>query len=347
MGVSGGVDSSVALYRLKKQGYDVVAVFIKTWQPDFIECTWKRERLDAMRVAAYLDVPFITFDATNVYKTKVAEYMIQEYREGRTPNPDVMCNEYVKFGVFFEYALSSGADKVATGHYAQIETSGDQYELHRGADVGKDQSYFLWKIPKEHLSKILFPIGDSLKSSIRSEATRAGLPTSSKKDSQGVCFLGEVDMAEFLSHYIPVTGGGVYDINGTLIGRHHGASLYTQGQRHGFSILTKGIEHTPMYVTSRDIPHNTITVSTELKTCDNVSIELACMNVYQTINSGEYEAQFRYRQKPFRVQLTSAAHGRGMLRVLDTQIDLPSLGQSCVLYRGTQCIAGGIINSIQ
>ncbi len=346
VGLSGGVDSSVALLRLKNAGYNVVAVFIKTWQPDFTPCTWKRDRLDAMRVAAHLGVPFITFDATDAYKQGVADYLIREYGEGRTPNPDVMCNEEVKFGVFYDFALARGATKVATGHYARIESGSHGNELHRGVDVEKDQSYFLWRLTRDKLSHILFPIGNSTKAHIRREARDAGIPTSEKPDSQGICFLGHVDIREFLSHYLTLTRGAVVDTRGNTIGMHEGAILYTLGQRHGFTIQRKGVADAPYYVIDRDIEKNTITVANTLRACDNAHIELADMHLCVDELPSACEAQFRYRQKPFRVQLADVHNGRAMLKVVDDGIDIPSAGQSCVLYHGTHCLGGGIINTV-
>lgn len=348
VGVSGGVDSSVSLLRLMKRGYSVVAVFIRTWQPNFIECTWKRERLDAMRVAAHLGVPFLTFNAEQAYKENVAEYMIREYKEGRTPNPDVMCNEHVKFGVFYDFAQSHGADYVATGHYADIRKSGGVHELHRGADPNKDQSYFLWSIKKSQLPHVLFPVGNSRKPSIRMEAKEAGLTTSEKKDSQGICFLGAIDIHDFLKEFIDLKEGDVLDTEGHIVGTHHGALLYTIGQRHGFSVTTKESTRTPHYVLSRDLHANTITVGTETLTCVHTTrIELSDMNLLTQEIPTQCEAQFRYRQTPFRVQLHMHDTHRAMLTVLAEGIDLPSLGQSCVLYRGTQCLGGGIIAGVR
>ena len=198
MGISGGVDSAVSAALLKEQGYDVVGVFIRTWHPDFIECNEEDERLDAMRVAAHLDIPFLTFDFSDVYKKEVADYMISEYKAGRTPNPDVMCNKEIKFGAFLDKAISMGADYVATGHYADNK----DLKLLKNKDISKDQSYFLWTLKQGQLRKILFPIGHLKKTQVRVLAKKFGLPVAEKKDSQGICFLGVVDLKVFLKHYI-------------------------------------------------------------------------------------------------------------------------------------------------
>ena len=238
VGLSGGVDSAVSAALLKKAGYEVVGVFIKTWHPDFLVCNEEEERHDAMRVAAFLDIPFLTFDFEDVYKKEVADYMIAEYKKGRTPNPDVMCNKEVKFGAFFKKALSMGADFVATGHYAQNKPSTKQLLscdslsnlnvinesniayvaestascLVKGVDPSKDQSYFLWTLNQKQLSKILFPIGHFKKTQVRQLAKKMNLPVAEKKDSQGICFLGAVDLKEFLKHYIKEKRGKVCNV---------------------------------------------------------------------------------------------------------------------------------------
>ena len=223
VGMSGGVDSAVSAALLKEQGYEVVGVFIRTWHPDFLSCNEEEERHDAMCIAAHLDIPFLTFNFEDVYKKEVADYMITEYKEGRTPNPDVMCNKYVKFGAFLKKAISMGADYVATGHYAlntkqllsrgshsnlkMVDESNIAYAaestalcLKKSIDPSKDQSYFLWTLKQEQLEKILFPIGHLKKTEVRRLAKKFKLPVAEKKDSQGICFLGVVDLKEFLKH---------------------------------------------------------------------------------------------------------------------------------------------------
>lgn len=346
VGVSGGVDSSVALLRTIQEGYDVTAVFIKTWQPDFIVCNWERERLDAMRVAAHLGVPFITFDATSAYKQEVADYMIHEYAKGRTPNPDIMCNQHVKFGAFLSFALKNGASKVATGHYAQCLKRDGFYELHRGVDEQKDQSYFLWTLTQEQLAHTLFPIGNSKKADVRREAEKNKLPTFAKHDSQGICFLGPVDIQEFLPHFVEVSRGNVLNESGCVIGTHEGAVMYTLGQRHGLTIIPTHETSLPYYVVGKDTIKNELTVSTTPRTCEGAHIHLTHMNAIVHSFPSDAEAQFRYRQNPFRVELHMTDSDHGMLMVHDTHVDFPSCGQSCVLYSGTRCLGGGIINDI-
>ncbi len=213
VGLSGGVDSSVTAYLLKQQGYNVVGVYMRTWQPDFIECTWRDEKRDAMRVAAHLNIPFVFMDVSREYEQMVANRMIEEYKVGRTPNPDVLCNRDIKFGVFLKHALRHGADFIATGHYAQVrpakrakiagiskKNSKNDYILHelvRGVDPAKDQAYFLWMLSEDELSRTLFPVGKMKKTQVRALAAKIGLPTATKKDSQGICFIGDVHMKDF------------------------------------------------------------------------------------------------------------------------------------------------------
>ena len=337
VGVSGGVDSSVSLALLRDQGYDVVGCFIKTWQPDFITCTWKEERRDAMRVCAKLGVPFITIDAEQAYKDKVGQYFIDEYRAGRTPNPDVMCNREIKFGVFLDYALKHGADYVATGHYARIENG----QLLAGADVAKDQSYFLWTLTSHQLSHIIFPIGHLKKTEVRNLAAKYGLSTAEKKDSQGVCFLGPVDMKDFLSHYIDKKRGDVLDTDGNIIGHHDGALFFTLGERHGFTITKKGSDDSRLYVVNRDLSNNTVTVSGRGPASTKAAqarIKIEGENWIQRPESGKkYAARIRYQQP------VQPCHVEGDVVVFDTPQESASSGQSVVVYDGEVCLGGGII----
>lgn len=346
VGLSGGVDSSVAALRLKRAGYNVVGVFIKVWHPDFLECNWETERLDAMRVAAKLDIPFLTCDAEEAYKNDVAEYFISEYKEGRTPNPDVMCNKYVKFGAFLDFALGHGAHYIATGHYAQVKQMGAHYELHRGVDENKDQSYFLWTLTQEQLSKILLPVGDTTKKVIRKEASDAGLMTATKKDSQGVCFLGHIDIPEFLSHYVELQEGDVLSEEGIEIGKHVGALVYTRGQRHGFTVHTKDSQRGALYVTSRNIGANTITVSnTKPILTSSTAFTLTDTNYINWEPQKDIEITFqsRYRQQTSGACVIHVSNNELQLTVLE-QTDGVSTGQSCVLYDGPHCLGGGIIS---
>jgi tRNA-specific 2-thiouridylase len=345
VGMSGGVDSSVAALRLIKRGYNVVGVFIKVWQPDFIHCDWEKERLDAMRVAAHLGISFLTFDAEIAYKKEVADYMIHAYETGYTPNPDVMCNEHVKFGAFFDWAKANGADKVATGHYARIAERDGIFHLLRGTDSSKDQSYFLWRIHASLFPSILFPVGDSVKTEIRKEAKDALIPIFDKADSQGVCFLGEINMKDFLAHYIPLNEGDVLDEWGSIIGTHSGALLYTLGERHGFTTSIKSAGSKAQYVIDRNLEKNTITVASHPPTLTKgARIQLADTNALGIGLVGSTVAQFRYRQTPVRVAITVGENHSAILSTAETAVTIPMRGQSCVLYRGDECCGGGIIS---
>ncbi len=345
VGLSGGVDSSVAALRLKRQGFNVVGVFIKVWHPEFQKCNWEEERLDAMRVAAHLDIPFLTCNAEAIYKKEVGDYFVSEYIAGNTPNPDVLCNQHVKFGAFLDFAREHGADFVATGHYAQIKDVGSQQVLCRGVDKNKDQSYFLWSLTQAQLQHILFPVGDSIKENIRKEAKEAGLPTAVKKDSQGICFLGAVDIPEFLRHFVKLEAGAVLNEKGERIGTHDGAIAYTLGQRHGFTIDCKTSGETPHYVVQKDIKKNTITVNAEPPRVDASGVIKLHQVNWQVVpeQSDVQKAQFRYRQKPFKIHMKNL-DGEHCEVELKEAVEQPAKGQSCVIYVGEQCLGGGIIS---
>jgi tRNA-specific 2-thiouridylase len=344
VGLSGGVDSSVAALRLQRAGYEVIGVFIKVWHPDFLVCNWEAERLDAMRVAAHLGIPFLTCDAEAAYRDAVAGYFINAYREGLTPNPDVMCNQHVKFGAFLDFAHAHGVSYVATGHYAQVRQEENAWRLYRGIDTDKDQSYFLWTLSQQQLAATLLPVGDSTKETIRREAALAHIPTATKKDSQGICFLGHVDISSFLRHYLPLTPGPVLDEAGNQIGEHQGAFVYTLGQRHGFSITKKGTQEGPHFVVQKDTTQNTITVAPRPPTHSAQEvITLRHTNwIPQVSRSFPCSAQFRYRQSPFPVTVTTTGDTTATI-VTHEAVAAAAQGQSCVLYDGERCLGGGII----
>lgn len=341
LGMSGGVDSSVSASILKKAGYDVTGVFIKVWQPDWIVCNWKEDRLDAMRVAAKLDIPFVTLDLEKEYKKEVVDYMIKEYKEGRTPNPDVMCNRYVKFGGFYDWAMKQGADYVATGHYAQIKDG----KLIVGNDKNKDQSYFLWTLTKEQLSKTIFPVGNIEKPEVRKLAKKSSLPNAEKKDSQGLCFIGKIDIKDFLSRYIESRKGNVINEKGQIIGEHDGAVFFTIGERHGFNITKKTPHDDPYYVISKDIDKNTITVAnktTEGNLPNGVTkITLTDINWNQggIPLDKKLMARSRYREKLQEVVFTDEKTAE-----FKEEHYTISPGQSLVVYDGDVCLGGGIIS---
>ncbi len=351
VGLSGGVDSSVAAAILKDQGYDVVGVFIKTWQPEFLECTSSDDRRDAMRVCAILNIPFILFDAEESYKAQVIDYMISEYAKGRTPNPDLMCNKYVKFGVFYDFAIKNGADFVATGHYAKTL----QGHLYRAVDSSKDQSYFLSSLTKEKLENTLFPIGNLLKSEVRKMAEKYSLFTSNKKDSQGLCFIGKIPMKDFLKEMLKQEGyvldsGKVLNEIGEVIGEHNGAMLYTIGERHGFTIFKQTPNAIPLYVLDKNIEKNTITVGCRNVTVLMETIILDSVNIiekdfFDNANINEnLIMQYRYHGEFVPVILENK-EGRWTLKLKKKLGDI-ALGQAAVIYKGELCIGSGIIAGV-
>ncbi len=350
VGLSGGVDSSVAARRLLAAGYHVVGVFIKVWHPDWLECNWEQERRDAMRVAAHLNIPFLTCDAEEAYYQSVARYFIDAYAAGDTPNPDVMCNQYVKFGAFLDFADAHGASYIATGHYAQTgyDATQERYSLHRGVDTRKDQSYFLWTLTQEQLSRTILPLGESTKAEIRDEAAKYNLPTAVKKDSQGICFLGHVDMYTFLARFMPLHEGPVLDRTGTSIGTHRGAPLYTPGQRHGFTVTDATYAGAVLYVHEKDVEHNQLIVDTVPPDMPpHSALTLRSVNEISPLAVGNrVEVVTRYRQTPRRALITHRAD-ETLTCTLEESGAQPVVGQSCVLYDGAACLGGGIISKCQ
>jgi tRNA-specific 2-thiouridylase len=370
VGVSGGVDSSVSATLLKEQGYNVVGVFIRTWTPDFIECTWRDERRDAMRVCAHLDIPFLECDAEEEYKKGVADYMIEEYKKGNTPNPDVMCNREVKFGVFWNFAKAHGADYIATGHYARVLHSQGSLqssltpflgvpkngtpppvafqgpcEFRKGVDVSKDQSYFLWTLTQDDLSHVLFPVGHLQKTEVRELALKYGLPTAVKKDSQGVCFLGPLDMKGFLRHYIKSEKGNVLNENGEVIGSHDGAVFFTLGERHGFTLFKHSENDKPLYVVSKDVKNNTITVSSRINQGEDKSQRtVVCSNTnwILELQNKVYTAQIRYHGELLKCKIDIKEDNKAEI-TFDKNV-LVDKGQSIVVYDGEICLGGSVVN---
>jgi len=346
VGLSGGVDSAVSAALLKNDGYEVVGVFIKAWTPVGYPCTWKEDRRSAMKVAAILDIPFITLDLEKEYKKEVVDYMIAEYKIGRTPNPDIMCNKEIKFGYFLKFALKNGADFVATGHYCQkiFNPQLSIFNLKEGRDKNKDQSYFLWTLTQKQLKYILFPIGNLQKTQVRKLAKKFGLPQAERKDSQGLCFLGKIDMKEFLLQYIPQKEGEVLNEKGEIIGHHKGVLFFTIGERHGFIITKKTEKQTPLYIIGKNIRKNTITVAPKsafeeiLKFSTFHSVKISSKIFSTPPNNKNLLCRIRYRQEKIACQL------KGNKVIFDNpQIGI-SAGQSLVLYDGEICLGGGIIS---
>jgi tRNA-specific 2-thiouridylase len=353
VGMSGGVDSSVTALLLKNQGYDVVGVFMKCYNID--GCA-EQDAEDARRVAEHIGVPFYVWDFEEAYKQRVVEYMIEGYRSGITPNPDVMCNREIKFGLFLEKALASGADFVATGHYVKIVRAADgMAALYAADDHNKDQSYFLWTLTQKQLQYCLFPIGDYEKPVVREIARKVGLPTAEKKDSQGICFLGQFSVSDFLKEYIPEKRGALVTTTGEKIGEHFGAEFYTIGQRHidaDFSFPKTGgaVERKPLYVASKDAATNTVVVA---EGSDNPAlyrseVELTQVNIISgknpTVEVGmSVSARVRYRQPVSPAILTLLENGNYKLTFSESQ-KFVAQGQSAVFYAEQgEMLGGGVI----
>lgn len=348
VGVSGGVDSSVSLALLQKAGYDVTGVFLKVWYPDFMPCDWKEERLSAMRVCATLNVPFITLDCEKEYKQEVVDYMIREYREGRVPNPDVFCNNYVKFGVFLNKAKEMGADFIATGHYAQVIEKDGFFELLESNDKDKDQSYFLYTLNQVQLSHTLFPVGHLTKPEVRKLAEEFGLPTATKKDSQGLCFMGNIDIKEFLSHFIEPKRGDVLNTFGDVVGFHEGSQFLTIGQRHGFTITKKTSDDPRFFVIKKDLEKNTVTVaSKELenhKVTDINNFEIKNLHFIsdkEPIFPLKTSVRIRYRQE--KINCIIKKEETNYKISFTNPENAIAVGQSAVFYDGNTTLGGGII----
>lgn len=352
LGMSGGVDSSVAALMLKEQGYDVIGVFMKNWDDtdEFGHCTAEEDAEDVRRVCDQIGIPFYTVNFEKQYMDKVFAYFLDEYRNGRTPNPDVMCNREIKFGEFLNKALDLGAEFIATGHYAQVENRDGELVLLRGNDPGKDQTYFLHALNQYQLSKAMFPIGHLPKPKVREIAATAELATAKKKDSTGVCFIGERDFKEFLSNYLPAQPGDMCTVDGEIKGRHDGLMYYTLGQRQGLGIGGAGTGE-PWFVADKDLERNVLIVVQGDKHPRLYSQGLTAVNVNWISTrkpEGEYRctAKFRYRQ---------ADQGVTMKFLDDTSIevifDQPQKaitpGQSVVFYDGEICLGGGIIDVVR
>ncbi|HAO64503.1 TPA: tRNA 2-thiouridine(34) synthase MnmA [Candidatus Taylorbacteria bacterium] len=353
VGLSGGVDSSVSAALLKRDGYDVTGVFIKAWYPDFLTCTWKDDRRDAMRVCATLDIPFLTVDLEKEYKKEVIDYMIREYAEGRTPNPDVMCNKVIKFGGFFKKALEMGADYVATGHYARVVESHSEvdepiFKMLEAKDDNKDQTYFLWTLTQNELARTLFPIGDLPKPEVRELAAQFGLPTASKKDSQGLCFLGKIDLKDFLGHYFKEQQGDVIDDEtGEVVGTHTGAWFFTIGERRGFTTFAETPDEKPYYIVAKDVKENTLTVSHKESAGAPLmpTREIRITNVNWITGIAplrkKISARMRYRQELVSCKVSQDADGYFV--EFDKDQSIVSAGQSIVFYAGGECLGGAVV----
>ncbi|MGB3023635.1 MAG: tRNA 2-thiouridine(34) synthase MnmA [Candidatus Saccharimonadales bacterium] len=342
VGLSGGVDSSVAAALLVDRGYDVTGVYMKNWTEDLpgMKCPWADDLADAKRVAVQLGIPFRVYDFQSEYKQRVVDYMITEYQAGRTPNPDIMCNQEVKFKLFLEAALADGADMIATGHYAARQSAQREEicHLYRPKDEAKDQTYFLYRITSEALEKTLFPLGMLTKTEVRSIAEQRGLVTARKKDSQGICFVGSVGIREFLGHYVSTQPGEIIDkATGAVVGYHDGAIYYTIGQRHGLNV-GGGL---PYYVVGKDMAHNQVFVSRNL---DDESMwrERVELRDIHWINDAPRSSDTLHARLRHRGKLLPCTLEGNQLHLHEAE-RAATAGQSAVIYRDDECLGGGII----
>jgi tRNA-specific 2-thiouridylase len=350
VGMSGGVDSSVTAKILKDQGYNVECVFMKNWEGDDENCNAEEDYKDALSVCDHLDIPLRSVNFSNEYWEKVFQYFIDEYARGRTPNPDVLCNREVKFKAFLDYAFDLGAVKIATGHYAQIVEYKDEFQLLKGLDKNKDQSYFLYLLGQNELSKSMFPIGNIDKTKVRKLAENSGLINHAKKDSTGVCFIGEQKFfKEFLKRYIPVKPGLMQTIDGKVCGEHDGLMYYTMGQRKGLGIGGgHGFKEAPWFVADKDLINNILIVAQghdhpslfhqELEADQIHWINEAPLNSLENIS-----AKIRYRQNDQPCNITELSMNNCKVKFKEPQFAITP-GQSIVFYIDNRCVGGAIID---
>lgn len=345
VGMSGGVDSSVAAALLLRDGYEVVGAFMKNWSDggDGRMCAWRWEREDAQAVADKLGIGLLTFDFEQDYRREVYAYMLAEYRAGRTPNPDVLCNQKVKFGPFLDKAMEAGADAVATGHYARVHTDiqNGRTRLLAGLDQNKDQSYFLHRLSQEQLSRVIFPLGDMQKSEVRAMAHDLGLPVANKKDSVGICFIGEKNMADFLAQEIPPRQGPIVTTDRQVVGLHDGVVPFTIGQRHGMNI---GDGHT-YFVVEKDVVRNTLVVARGEDPAELYSGALTAESQHWIGGQPEFPldclARCRYRQPLQECRVTPSGSGLKVEFARSQRAIAP--GQFVVFYQDDVCLGGAVI----
>jgi tRNA-specific 2-thiouridylase len=336
VGMSGGVDSSVSAVLLKEQGYHVVGVYMKNWSKDLpgMKCPWAEDLADAKRVAVKLGIDFEIFDFETDYKQKVVDYMLEEYQKGNTPNPDIMCNQEIKFKLFADTAFEQGAEAIATGHYART----DGRALLRAKDDNKDQTYFLYRISESIIPKVIFPVGDMEKPAVKALAAEIGLSVAHKPESMGVCFVGDANMRDFLAEFIETKPGDIIDIDtGEKLGVHDGAIFYTLGQRHGLNIGV-GLPH---YVVKKDMEKNIVYVSQNLNSLKLWTNQVKLKDVILRHGDDGRHIKARIRH---RAPLVDADYQDGILTFAEEQKSLTP-GQSIVFYRDEICLGGGIIEA--
>jgi len=355
VGLSGGVDSAVSAHLLKQQGCDVVGIFMKNWEDDDDEyCSSNADFVDAAAVADVLGIEIEHVNFAADYKDRVFDEFLREYEAGRTPNPDVLCNAEIKFKAFLDHAMRLGAEKIATGHYARVRERDGQFELLKGLDPLKDQSYFLHRLTQAQLAKTLFPVGELPKTEVRRIAAAIGLPNAKKKDSTGICFIGERPFREFLNRYLANTPGPIKDDRGRTIGEHVGLSFYTLGQRKGIGIgglkargaARGGSGHAPWFVARKDMAANTLYVVQGHDHAWLQSLQLSADDASWVSGSapaaGAFSAKTRYRQTDAPCQLAPGSRDEFGLRFEQPQWAVTP-GQSAVLYDGEVCLGGGVI----
>jgi tRNA-specific 2-thiouridylase len=341
VGLSGGVDSSVSALLLKQHGYKVVGVYMKNWSQDLpgMPCPWMDDYQDAKRIAVQLGIDFKMYDFENQYRHKVVDYMLDEFKAGRTPNPDIMCNQEIKFRLFLDTALEDGADYVATGHYAKTKDG----RLFMAEDANKDQTYFLCRVTKEALQKTVFPLGGLTKPQVRELAKKNKLVTATKKESMGICFVGKVGIKDFLQQYVESTPGAIVNQSGKKIGVHEGAIFYTIGQRHGLEV-GGGL---PFYVVGKDMKKNEVYVTTDLqdKKLWSDHINLTSIHWINGVPSEKQElmVRTRHRAKLLPVEKLTELNKNQWVAELKDEVRALTPGQSAVFYSGNQCLGSGIV----
>lgn len=351
LGMSGGVDSSVSALLLKEAGYDVIALFMKNWdeKDEFGVCTAADDSHDARMVAGQLDIPFYTINFEKEYWDRVFSYFLEEYKKGRTPNPDIMCNQEIKFNAFLDYALQMDADYIAMGHYARVKEIDGKFYLLRGVDNNKDQSYFLSRINQDALKKTIFPIGEIEKTKVREIAEKNNLYTAKKKDSTGVCFIGERDFDKFLDQYLLSKEGDIVDIDGNKIGKHSGLIHYTLGQRKGIGIGGKGSGE-PWFVSGKNLKENKLYAVQGKNHEALFSISLIGEDPSWITSEPNFPikctAKFRYRQEDIPVTVEKLSDG-DLHIIYDNPVKAVTPGQAAVLYDGDKCLGSSIIKSIE
>ncbi|WP_110339444.1 tRNA 2-thiouridine(34) synthase MnmA [Nitrosomonas sp. Nm84] len=350
VGMSGGVDSSVAAYLLKQQGHEVVGLFMKNWEDDDTDeyCSSRQDFLDAVSVADVIDIPIEVVNFSAEYKDRVFSHFLAEYQAGRTPNPDVLCNAEIKFKAFLDHATQLGANYIATGHYAQVRKVGDLFQLLKGEDGTKDQSYFLYRLNQAQLANTLFPIGHLYKREVRKIAKELKLPNFSKKDSTGICFIGERPFREFLSRYLPHEPGEIQTPEGKVIGQHIGLMYYTIGQRQGLGIGgTRDGNDEPWFVSAKDTSSNVLIAvqghnHPDLLRPSLKATDLTWISGAQPHCNWVYAAKTRYRQTDAPCAIANFAQDCCQVDFAQDQWAITP-GQSVVIYESRVCLGGGII----